>query len=98
VPTLRPGQVVLTDNLSPHEAARVRELIEAAGCRLVLLPPYSPDFNPIEQAWSKLKTLLRSMGARTRAALEGALSHVLDAVTAADAQSWFAHCGYAHSN
>jgi transposase len=98
LPTLRPGQVVLMDNLSPHKAARVRELIEAAGCRLLLLPPYSPDFNPIEQAWSKLKTLLRGAGARTRAALEAALSHVLDAITAADAQSWFAHCGYARSN
>ncbi len=98
VPTLRPGQVVLMDNLSSHKAPQVRELIERAGCRLLLLPPYSPDFNPIEQAWSKLKTLLRSMGARTREALETALTHVLDALTTADAHSWFAHCGYARSN
>jgi transposase len=98
VPTLRRGQVVLMDNLSPHKAARVRELIEAAGCRLVLLPPYSPDFNPIEQAWSKLKMLLRGLGARTREALEAALTQVLDAITATDTQSWFAHCGYARSN
>jgi hypothetical protein len=76
----------------------VRALIEAAGCRLLFLPPYSPDFNPIEQAWSKLKTLLRGMGARTKEALEAALSTVLDALTAADAQSWFAHCGYAPSD
>ena len=76
----------------------MRELIERAGCRLLLLPPYSPDLNPIEQAWSKLKTLLRSMGARTREALERALTHVLNALTTADAHSWFAHCGYARSN
>jgi transposase len=98
IPALRPGQVVVLDNLSPHRAARGRALIEAAGCRLLFLPPYSPDFNPIEQAWSKLKALLRGMGARTKEALEGALSTVLDALTAADAQAWFAHCGYATSN
>ena len=98
VPALRPGQVVLLDNLSPHRARRVRELIEAAGARLLFLPRYSPDLNPIEQAWSKLKALLRGLSARTREALEAALSRVLDAVTAADAHGWFAHCGYASSN
>jgi transposase len=97
-PTLHPGQVVVLDNLSPHEATRVRELIEAAGCRLLLLPPYSPDFNPIEQAWSKLKALLRGLGARTKEALEAALTQVLNAITTADTQGWFAHCGYARSN
>ena len=98
VPALRPGQVVILDNLSPHRAARVRAVIERAGCRLLFLPPYSPDLNPIEQAWSKLKTLLRGMGARTKEALEAALGTVLDALTAADARGWFAHCGYASSN
>ena len=98
VPTLRTGQVVVLDNLAPHKAQRVRTLIEAADCRLLLLPPYSPDFNPIEQAWSKLKTLLRGIGARTQEALNAALTAVLERITAADAQSWFAHCGYAASN
>ena len=97
VPTLRPGQVVVLDNLAPHKAQRVRTRIEAAGCRLLLLPPYSPDFNPIEQAWSKLKALLRGIGARTKEALNAALTAVLDRITTTDAQSWFAHCGYAAS-
>ena len=94
VPTLRPGQVVLLDNLAPHKAAEVRELIERAGCRLLLLPPYSPDLNPIEQAWSKLKALLRSAAARTKEALEEALTTAIDQITAADAHGWFAHAGY----
>ena len=98
VPTLTPGQVVVLDNLSPHHAPRVQALVEAAGCRLLFLPPYSPDFNPIEQAWSKLKTLLRGAGARTKEALLDALAAVLTHITAADAQHWFAHCGYAASN
>ena len=95
VPALRPGQVVILDNLSPHKADEVRSLIEGAGCRLLLLPPYSPDLNPIEQAWSKLKTLLRSAAARTKEALEIALSALIDEITAADAHSYFTHCGYA---
>ena len=94
VPTLRPGQVVVLDNLSIHRVPRVRQLIEAAGCRLLFLPAYSPDFNPIEQAWSKLKTLLRTAGARTTAALHDALAGVVDAITAADARAFFTHCGY----
>jgi transposase len=98
LPALHPGQVVVLDNLSPHRALPVRALVEQAGCRLLFLPPYSPDFNPIEQAWSKLKTLLRGLGARTKEALEAALATVLDALTATDAQGWFAHCGYASSN
>ena len=95
VPTLRPGQVVVLDNLSAHRATAARVLIEGAGCRLLFLPPYSPDFNPIEQAWSKLKTLLCGAAARTREALEAALTTFLDAITAADAHGWFAHAGYA---
>lgn len=94
VPALKPGQVVILDNLSPHKADEVRELIEGAGCRLRLLPPYSPDLNPIEQTWSKLKGLLRSAAARTKEALEEALTAVIEQITAADARGWFAHCGY----
>jgi transposase len=95
VPVLRPGQVVVLDHLSAHRDARVRRLIEAAGCTLLFLPAYSPDFNPIEQAWSKLKTLLRGAGARTVEALHAALTSVVDQITAADAHGFFRHCGYA---
>lgn len=95
VPVLRPGQVVVMDNLAPHKAPRVRALIEAAGCRLLFLPPYSPDLNPIEPAWSKLKTLLRGVGARTTDALHVALTPLVDAITASDAAGYFRHCGYA---
>lgn len=95
VPTLRPGQVVLMDNLSPHKAPRVRELVEGAGCELLFLPPYSPDFSPIEEAWSKLKALLRTAAAHTKEALEAAIARTLDKITAADARGWFKHCGYA---
>lgn len=95
VPALRPGQTVILDNLSVHRAARVRRLIEAAGCRLLFLPPYSPDFNPIEHAWSKLKTQLRGMGARTTAALHTALTVLVDTITVSDARRFFEHCGYA---
>lgn len=95
VPTLKPGQVVVLDNLSAHKDGRVRALIEGAGCTLLFLPPYSPDYNPIEQAWSKLKTLLRGMGARTTDALHAALATLVDAVTPGDAAGYFRHCGYA---
>jgi transposase len=98
VPTLRPGQVVVLDNLGAHKPAAARALIEGAGCRLLFLPPYSPDLNPIEQAWSKLKALLRGAAARTRDALEAALKTFLDEITAADARAWFTHCGYATVN
>lgn len=93
VPTLRPGRVVVLDNLSPHKSVRVRELIEDAGCRLPFLPPYSPDFSPIEEAWSKVKEWLRGEGARTREAIEAALRLVLDTITAADARGRFRHRG-----
>ena len=95
VPVLRPGQAVVMDNLAPHKAARVRELIERAGCRLLFLPPYSPDLNPIEPAWAKLKALLRGLGARTLGGLEAALTTLVDAITAADAAGFFRNCGYA---
>jgi transposase len=93
-PTLRPGQVVLWDNVRPHQRATVRALIEERGCHLLFLPPYSPDFNPIEHAFSKLKEGLRRAEARTRAALEAAIGSALATITAADAAGWFRHCGY----
>ena len=93
-PSLRPGQVVVMDNLSSHRGPRVRETIEARGCELVYLPPYSPDLNPIEEAFAKLKALLRRAGARTREALIEAMGRALDAVTASDTQGFFEHRGY----
>jgi transposase len=93
-PTLRPGQTVVLDNVSFHRAAPIRELIEAVGCQVLFLPPYSPDFAPIEQAFSKIKTALRTAAARTQAALETAIAEALDTITAADAHGWFRHCGY----
>ncbi len=93
-PTLRPGQVVVMDNLSAHKGGRVREIIEGRGCEVLYLPPYSPDLNPIEQAFSKVKGLMRRSEARTREALIGAMGRALDAVTARDARGFFGHCGY----
>ena len=90
----KPGAIVVLDNLKPHLAAEVREKLEAAGLGLLYLPPYSPDFAPVEQAWSKLKALLRGAAARTEEALETALAEMLDRITATDAQGWFEHCGY----
>ncbi len=95
VPVLRPGQVVIMDNLSAHKAPAVRALIEHAGCQLLCLPPYSPDLNPIEPAWSKLEALPRGIGAHTVTALETALSALVDAITADDSRGYFRHCGYA---
>jgi len=93
-PSLRPGQVVVMDNLSSHKGARVRELVECRGCELLYLPSYSPDLNPIEQAFAKLKGLLRKAGARTREALLEAMGRALDAVTADDARGFFEYRGY----
>jgi len=93
-PTLRPGQVVILDNLSAHKQERARELIEARGCRLWYLPPYSPDLNPIESAWSKVKSHLRALKARAWDALEQGVATALAAITAPDAHGYFAHCGY----
>ena len=93
-PSLKPGQIVILDNLSIHQGPRVRAAIEARGCRLLFLPAYSPDFSPIEEAFSKVKTLLRRQGARTREALQEAIAQALLTVTAQDARGWFTHCGY----
>ena len=93
-PSLRPGQIVLLDNVRFHHAAPLRELIEARGCRLLCLPPYSPDFTPIEQASSKVKSALRAAAARTQDDLDAAITAPLDRVTVADARAWFSHCGH----
>jgi len=93
-PSLRPGQVVVMDNLGAHRSERVRELVEGQDCELLFLPPYSPDFSPIEEAFSKIKTLLRKAKARDRSALVEAIGRALSAVTADDARGYFGHCGY----
>ena len=94
-PTLKPGDIVLLDNLSAHKSERAQEAIQACGARLEFLPPYSPDLNPIEHCWSKIKAVLRTAKARTLDALLEALCRALDMVTPDDAGAWFAHCGYA---
>ena len=94
LPELRPGDVVVLDRLNPHKAESVRELIEGAGARLIFLPSYSPDFNPIEHAWSKLKSLLRTAGARTVRKLARALRWALLEITPDDAHGWVSHCGF----
>jgi transposase len=93
-PTLRVGDIVIADNLSAHKVAGVQEAIAATGARLLYLPPYSPDLNPIERCWSKIKTFLRAAKARTREALDTALTCALATVTESDARAWFAHSGY----
>ena len=93
-PSLPSGQVVVMDNLGAHKGGRVRELVEGRGCELLYLPTYSPELNPIEQAFSKLKGLLRGAEARSRAALIEAMGRALGTVTATDARGFFRHCGY----
>jgi len=94
LPTLKPGDVVVMDNLSSHKNPETVRLLEQARMRVRFLPPYSPDFNPIEKLWSKVKALLRSAQARTAAALNAAIASALAAVTPNDAVGWFASCGY----
>jgi transposase len=94
VPTLRPGDIVVMDNLSPHKSDPTLQLIAQAGAQVRFLPAYSPDLNPIELMWSKVKTLLRGAEARTRAELIEAIGRALAKVTSSDALHWFAHCGY----
>lgn len=94
VPTLRPGQMVIMDNLAAHKVAWIVGHIERAGCRVIFLPPYSPDFSPIEPMWSKVKQLLRTAAARTVEALQEAIGTALAAVTESDCRGYFDHCGY----
>lgn len=94
IPTLLPGQVVVLDNLSAHKRAAIEPLLQAVGCELWFLPPYSPDLAPIELAFAKIKQAVRRASARTREALEAAIAHALTLITASDAQGFFAHCGF----
>jgi len=93
-PTLRPGDVVVMDNLSPHKSEPILSLIAQAGAQVLFLPAYSPDLNPIEKMWSKVKTFLRSAEARTELSLIRAIGLALGSVTRQDAMNWFASCGY----
>lgn len=93
-PALKKGQVVVMDNLSAHKGPRIRQLIEERGCELIYLPPYSPDLNPIEEAFSKVKSLLRKAEARSRERLVEAMGWALEAITAKDARGYFEHRGY----
>ena len=93
-PTLQAGDLVIMDNLAVHKVKGIRELIEAVGAKLMYLPPYSPDLNPIEKCWSKIKTYLRSAKARTRTELDQAIKEALLLITAKDASGWFKSCGY----
>ena len=96
VPTLKPGDIVVLDNLAAHRADGIRESIEEAGCQLVFQSPYSPDLNPIELAWSKVKAFLRTARARTRETLDLVLGWCLELVSMSDASNWFRHCGVGH--
>jgi len=93
-PALRPGDVLVMDNLGAHKVSGVRQAVEAVGAMLLYLPPYSPDLNPIEQCWSKIKKLLRDAAARTKAALAEAIANAFAAVSKQDLLNWFRHCGY----
>jgi len=93
-PSLESGQIVVLDNLAAHKSERVTELVQARGCELMYLPPYSPDLNPIEEAFSKVKGILRKVGARTRETLIEALGVAISAITPADAHGYFEHGGY----
>ena len=94
LPKLHAGDVVVMDNLGAHHATGVRALIESVGASVIYMPPYSPDLNPIELAWSKLKNELNRLGARTISALRGAVCTAANTIRGADADGWFRHCGY----
>jgi len=94
VPELRPGDIVVMDNLSSHKGPRTKALIEAAGARLLFLPPYSPDFNPLENAFSKLKALLRKAAERTVEGLWSAIGEIVDLFTPSECANYFSACGY----
>lgn len=93
-PQLRRGDVVVLDNLGAHRASRLEEVVAECGARVLWLPPYSPDYSPIEQCWSKIKSYLRGAKARTADALDKALAQAIEFVTKADIRGWFKHCGY----
>jgi transposase len=94
VPTLRPGDIVVMDNLSVHKVQGIDAMVTAAGAQLIYLPPYSPDWSPIEPCWAKIKARLRGMKARSREALDQALTHIIQRISTSDSRGWFHHCGY----
>lgn len=94
LPTLKAGDIVILDNLSAHKSRHVRELIKSVGAELWYLPAYSPDLNPIEKMWSKIKSILRTLKARTKEALIRAIAKALEMVTVSDTKGWFESCGY----
>ena len=95
IPTLKDKEIVVMDNLGAHRGKRIKELVEGAGAEMKFLPAYSPDLSPIEECWSKVKTILRSKAARRREGLEEAIKEAIIAVSSDDAKGWFKHCGYA---
>ena len=97
LPTLRPGDLVIMDNLNVHKSLTAKNLVEEKGCKYIFLPEYSPDLNPIEKMWSKVKQVLKGIKARTRVELEKAIGKALDCITPEDAYSWFTSCGYVQS-
>ena len=98
VPTLHPGEIVVMDNLSSHKSPEIRQMIEAAGAELWYLPPYSPDLNPIEKMWSKIKALLRAHKARGTEELYQAIRQALQKIKPQDTRGWFESCGYRYGN
>lgn len=97
LPTLKAGDIVILDNLSAHKSRHARELMESVGAELWYLPAYSPDLNPIEKMWSKIKSILRALKARTKETLIRAIAEALEMVTASDAKGWFESCGYVNT-
>ncbi len=93
-PTLKRGDVMVLDNLGAHRASRIEEITRSCGARVIWLPPYSPDFSPIELMWSKVKTYLRRVKARTQEELDKAIAAALETITISDCLNWFRHCGY----
>lgn len=96
-PQLRTGHIVVMDNLAAHKVPEVKERIEATGATLLYLPPYSPDLNPIEKCWAKVKQVLRSLKARTAATLDPAITEAVAAITPENALAWLHHCGYGYT-
>ena len=94
IPHLRPNDIVIMDNLSAHKNAQIRRMIESAGCRVIFTPPYSPEFNPIEEAWAKLKDIVRRAETRTREAFDSAVAYALDQICATDISAWVNYAGY----
>jgi len=98
LPKLKRGQIVVLDNLSAHKSPKVDELVESVGARVMRLPPYSPDFNPIEMAISKMKSLLRKLGRRTIDDLHDAIGEAMQSITPDEARAFMQHCGYTATN